>query len=127
MKTRVIVWAVVAILVLVIVVLVLSTGRRGKLPRVQLADLQQRATVVESRLAERASEIARIKTEPVANPQALADAEKHLTEALALIQKVKESDNVRQADTDLRSAHRLVTRLNRELRLATKPKRAGVP
>lgn len=127
MKTRVIIWAVVAILVLVVVVLVLSTGRRGRLPRVQLDDLQQRAKVVEGRLAERASEIARIKTEPVANPQALADAEKHLTEALALIQKVKESDNVRKADTDLRSVHRLMTRINRELRLATRPKRTRVP
>uniref|UniRef100_A0A7C4GHF1 Uncharacterized protein n=1 Tax=candidate division WOR-3 bacterium TaxID=2052148 RepID=A0A7C4GHF1_UNCW3 len=127
MKTRVIVWTVVAILVLLVVVLLLSSGRRGRIPVVQLSDLQRRAAAVEAKLAERASEIVRIKATPVANPQALADAEKHLAEATALVQKVKESDNVRQADADLRSAHRLITRLNRELRLAVKTKRTGAP
>lgn len=127
MKTRVIVWTAVAVLVLLVVLLVLSSGRRGRLPRVQLSDLHQRAASVESKLAEKASEIVRIKATPVTNPQALAEAEKHLAEALALVRKVKESDNVRQADTDLRSAHRLITRLNRELRLAVKTKRTGVP
>jgi len=127
-KTRVIVWTVVAVLVLLVVVLVLGPGRRSRpVPKVTLGELQQRAAAVEAKLTEQAAEIVRLKAAAVSSPQALADAEKLLAEANALVGRVKAADNVRRADADLRSAHRLVTRLNRELRRAVKAKRPGVP
>lgn len=122
MKMRFIVWAVVGVTVVVGAIFLVLSGRTRQ-KKVTLSDLRFQIQRDEETINELTAKLAQARAVPLppANAELLNQAEKKLNDARTLIEKAKQSENIRDVDENLKAAHLLMSQCRRLLRAATKP------
>ncbi|MEO0079287.1 MAG: hypothetical protein ABIK44_01235 [candidate division WOR-3 bacterium] len=125
MKTRILVWAIIGLLVVATVIFLFVSPKRAV--RVTLEELKRGATQSENRLNRLLTELTAAKTGPFApaNAELLSRAEAMLGEARQLIEKVKMASDIREASDNLAKANKLITKARRVLREASRPPKPG--
>jgi len=123
LKTRIVIWTIVGILVLVGVVLIAAPRNSPRLPKVTLDLARSEAAKAETqldRLAARTVE-ARKTIAPGATPNKnLEEAERLLAQAREKLGQVKQASDLKQAESLLIQGRRMLREARRAVELATR-------
>lgn len=123
MKSRIVIWTIVGILVLLGVVLI-ATGRKSpRVPKVTLDLARSEAAKAEMQLDRLGARIAEARktTAPGATPnQGLEEAERLLAQAREKLGQVKQAGDLKQAEALLIESRQMLRSARRAVELATK-------
>jgi hypothetical protein len=130
LKSRVVVWTIVGILVLVGIVFIVATkplgSRGGARTLEQTKAYTDRVESQLNRLAMRLSQARKATPSGADTSKLFAEAERLLTAARAGIGKIRDAKEMKQAEAELRDVNQLIRQARRSLELASK-NRAAVP
>jgi len=123
-KIRVIIWTITAILVVVGTLFLLLGGKRTQRKIITFKDLQYQTQRTEQNINELFARLAQARAVPLppGSSQLITEAEAQLNQARDLIEKNKQTTDIKTMGKNLRLAHRLLTKTRRLLRTATRPK-----
>lgn len=122
MKTRALVWTVVAIAVLIVVIVLIATGRRA--PGPSLDGVHRQVEVVSSRLDDLERRVADSREQLVGqDPAPLAAVEQQIAEARAALAEVPQLDKTDAAMAKLGVARNAYSSALRQYRRLTRPPR----
>ncbi len=124
MKTRVVIWTIIAILVVAGTLFLLLTARKTQRKIVTIKDLQYQTQRTEKNINDLFAKLAQARAVPLpsASSELITQAEAYLTQARDLIETNKQTNDIKTMENNLRLAHRLLTKTRRLIRSATRPK-----
>ncbi len=128
MKTRVVVWAVVGILVVAGIIFLVATSRKAPHVRMDLDSVKAQAVRALDKLGRLEKEVAQAKAAmpPGSDPaRQFADADSLLAKTRAGLEQVEGLEGMNEAYEQLRKTKELMRTARRAVKLAVKPKRSA--
>ena len=124
MKSRILVWSLVGIIVIIGVVVVLTAPKTARGPKVTADALKSEAAEAENQLNRLVArlEARRKTTPPGVNTDAFGEADRSLAEAREKLGQVKQATDIKAIRQLLIEARQALRKARRAVQLATKPR-----